>query len=212
MTDVLIRMITLGIWKTNCYLVASNDEAFIIDPAEAPETIENFFFTDCKEMHLKGILATHGHFDHVGAVQYFKDKYKIPFTCHSSDRKILRQANLFRKVAGDNQFFPIPAIDTTLEETKSLPLGELTIDVAHIPGHSEGSVLFAFDNKLFSGDILLENQIGRTDLPGGDKEKLIKSVNYILENFQNHIVFPGHGNQFKLTPDKISFFKNILWG
>lgn len=209
MSGLSVIKCTVGVWKENAYLVSNNKETILIDPGDEFETIDAVFI-DNTLPPISWVVATHGHFDHIGATQGFKIKYNIPFGIHSKDRRILHQANLYRKFAGDNTIFITPKIDFNLENNVGLTLGESNVVIHHTPGHSEGSVSLEIGKNLFSGDILLFNEIGRTDLPGGDKEKIIDSIRFILNNFIGYTIYPGHGMPFILDEPKKSFFERLL--
>ena len=206
--NVNIRYTTVGKWKENSYIIDYKNEAILIDPGECYEELEKFFFR--KDIQFKAILNTHGHFDHVGAVQDFKEKYNIPFYIHSKEKRNVYQANLLRKFAGDSQVLKTPGIDIFFDDITSFHLLDKEIKIHHTPGHSAGSVCFEIDNMLISGDIFFKDQIGRTDLPGGNKALLIESVKFILTNFMNYHIYPGHGSPFILDEEVVKRIKKFL--
>jgi len=210
MTNLEVYSCTVGKWKTNSYLIVCDKNLILIDPGDDSDKLE----FDFKQLQLDNaniiIFATHGHFDHVGAVDFFKRKYNCKFGIHSKDKRILGQANLFRKITGDVTFQLIPKIDLYLDDIEFHLLCDHKIYVHHIPGHSEGSVAFEIENYLFTGDLILENELGRVDLPGGDKLKLLLSIRYIINNFIGFTIFPGHGRPFELSQEKIDLIKSQL--
>tara|TARA_R100001143_G_C3360967_1_gene135596 strand:+ start:16615 stop:17241 length:627 start_codon:yes stop_codon:yes gene_type:complete len=206
--SVSIRFVTVGKWETNAYQLEVNGESVIIDPGDEFEKLEDSFRSGSSV--IKYILNTHGHFDHIGAVNEYKKRYNIPFYLHGKDKMILRQSNLMRKFAGIDGFIKIPEIDHVFEEFESIPVGGDQIRVHHTPGHTPGSVTFEIDNMLISGDLFFHDEIGRFDLPGGNEKKLKESINYILDNYKDYKIYPGHGEPFVLDDNVINDIKNLI--
>lgn len=206
--SVSISMVTVGKWETNAYKLEDNGEAIIIDPGDEFEKLEESFRSNTSINRC--ILNTHGHFDHIGAVKEYKIKYNMPFYLHGKDRMILRQSNLMRKFAGISGFLEIPEIDYRLEEYESIPFGKNQIKVHHTPGHTPGSVTFEIDNMLISGDLFFRGEVGRFDLPGGNKGQLMESINFILDHFKGFKIFPGHGEPFELDEVAIEKIKSLI--
>lgn len=204
-----VKLCVVGSFLENSYFIDNGENSILIDPGAEPEKIEGAFFeNDHSPLH--SILATHGHFDHVGGVEFFKKKYDVSFGMHLKDKRIMSQANLYRKISGESTFYPTPEIDFELGNTESIQLGGFDLKIYHTPGHSEGSVVIEMDKILFCGDVILENQIGRTDLPGGDKVKLVNSVKFIVERFIGYRIYPGHGSDFILDEKKAEFFLSLI--
>ena len=206
--EVEIKYHTVGKWRENSYLIKVGNDAWLVDPGDEFEKLEAFFKVD--DLSLKGIVNTHGHFDHVGAVNQFKEKYLIPFFIHSKDKQILRQANLYKKLAGSTLFFVVPVIDEYVENVKNILVGNKNIKVHYTPGHTNGSVLFEIDKCLITGDLLFNDKIGRVDLPGGNIKLLKESILYVLQNFEGFIIYPGHGEPFLLDKEVISTLKKLI--
>jgi hydroxyacylglutathione hydrolase len=198
---------TVGAWKENTYLIIKDNQALVIDPGDNFDELDIYFGT--YSVKYIAILNTHGHFDHVGAVQEFRLKYNIPFYIHSKDKRLVHQANLFRRITGISGVNLTPTIDFFLDDLSFMQLSNLKIKIHHVPGHSEGSVAFEIENNLILGDLFFNDSIGRNDLPGGNFKKLIESINYILTNFKNYMIYPGHGLPFILDDIKIEKLKNI---
>ncbi len=203
--EVIIKKIAIGKWNVNCYLIANDDEAWLIDPGDDFENIIRSLNLDI--FKLKGIIITHGHFDHFGAVADLKRKYQIPLYIHSKDKRLMNQGNLYRKMAGDSTVIATPIIDNYLDEIASLELKDKRIIVHYTPGHTAGSVSLEIDGNLFPGDLIFENDLGRTDLPGGNRELLLSSTNYIFKNFIGLLIHPGHGETFILENSLIQKLK-----
>lgn len=206
--SVSIKKVTVGKWETNAYKLEYSGESLVIDPGDEFEKLEASFRSSSSD--LTCILNTHGHFDHIGAVEEYKSRYQIPFYLHGKDRTILRQSNLFRKFAGISGFIKIPEIDHRLEEVETLLIGGKTIRVHHTPGHTPGSVSFEIDNMLISGDLFFHDQIGRFDLPGGNEKQLLESIKFILDHFRGFKIYPGHGDPFILNDEVIHKIKSLI--
>jgi len=203
--DVTIKAISVGNWKVNCYVVSVGDEGWLIDPGDEFETLTSHLCLD--SLNLKGIINTHGHFDHIGAVVDIKEKYKIPFLIHSKDKRLIGQGNLFRRITGDLAVKKTPVIDECLDSLAYLELKDKRILVHHTPGHTSGSVCFEIGGNLFSGDLIFKNNVGRIDLPGGNKKSLINSLDYIFSKFIGFQIYPGHGESFILEENLIKNLK-----
>ncbi len=174
-----IKMLTLGIVATNCYIVANTEtkEAMVIDPVdEAPliaKTATDAGWT------IKLILATHGHFDHVLASRELKAITGAPFYIHGDSIPLLH--NLPQQgVRFTGTAFPEAAeVDRLLtSETEIIELGEVKLETLYTPGHAPGHISFYLreGELVFSGDCLFAGSIGRTDLPGGDYDVLMRSI------------------------------------
>ena len=194
MIEINIKKIPTGKWRENCYVLNnSKKETIIIDPG-AEENIIDKYIEQCK-LKVVAILNTHGHYDHVGAVQYLKDKFNVPFLIGLSDKYLLKTANLYVKLFDGSDHIQIPSVDYYYDQLNLKDVIEgFNIEVIYTPGHTQGSVCLLFDDYLFTGDTLLKGKIGRTDLPGGDHHVLKKSLK-IVRNFPNKtMIFPGHGS------------------
>lgn len=201
--DILRK--TVGLWKENTYLVKINEVSVLIDPGDEFEVLKKEFQLELPTIQL--IILTHGHFDHLGACAEFQNEFGLPVWIHSKDRRIASQANLYRRLAGDTSIKATPVFNQFIDDLNAYNLGSEIIKFHHTPGHSKGSICLEIGNNLFCGDILLDSVIGRTDLPGGSKVEIIKSIEYIFNHFQGYHLHPGHGNSFVLTSEIIDRFK-----
>lgn len=185
---MIIKTIEAGVYDVNCCLIVDEKtkECAIIDPGGSEERIVDAV----EELGAKPkyILLTHGHFDHVGAVEYISKKYNIPFYISKIDEEYMQNDNTV--------FGTVRKADGYLTEGDSLKVGDSTIRVIETPGHSEGGLSFLLnDDKLFAGDTLFRGSIGRTDFIGGDMSKLINSIKTKLLPLGDKVdVYPGHGD------------------
>jgi glyoxylase-like metal-dependent hydrolase (beta-lactamase superfamily II) len=190
--------VVTGAWKTNCYLVSDEQGiAAVIDPGDDFAVIKQRL--DEARLSVGAILCTHGHFDHVGAVADLQTAYGAPFHLHSADAKLLTHANLYRRLAGAHATVRTPTIDADLSAVTTLVVGLMTVQVLACPGHTPGGVAFRVSSHLFTGDTLMRNAVGRTDLPGGDAAQLSASVTELLQCAPETTVYPGHGSPFRLS-------------
>jgi hydroxyacylglutathione hydrolase len=184
-------MFTVGAIQENCYLVRreGSDRALLVDPGdEAPRLLA--------AMHELGvepeaILLTHTHFDHIGAVAPIARATGAPVYCPRDELVALKDPDrfippMFGSVEGWEA-------EHALDGGERLTLAGFDVDVISTPGHSPGHVTFVLDRALFSGDVLFEGSVGRTDLPGADHATLMASIATLLERFDDDTkVHPGH--------------------
>jgi glyoxylase-like metal-dependent hydrolase (beta-lactamase superfamily II) len=187
-----------GEWAANCYIL--HDESLtgiVIDPGEDFELPLGYL--KARSLNIQAIVATHAHYDHIASAAYAQEQLGVPFYLHGADARLLKQANFYRKIFGGKRVVAMPAVDFDLADRTALQFGALSIDVLHTPGHTPGSVGFLIDGHLFAGDTILGKRIGRTDLPGGDKDALKASINRILALPPSTVLYPGHGAPATLT-------------
>jgi hydroxyacylglutathione hydrolase len=188
----------VGIIKTNCYLVSINGNCFLIDPGgDAAEIIKKL-----KNLKLEFILLTHGHFDHLLAVQEVIDAFPdTTIYINPKENPIIKFTPNQAKAMGLNitdfnlKFKSIQDGDEVNFEGKK-------IKVIATPGHTPGSVCYLLDNTLFSGDTLFKQNIGRTDLLGGDSEQIKQSLNKLAQLPDDTRVLPGHGPDTNIDHEK----------
>jgi|LDZT01.1.fsa_nt_gi glyoxylase-like metal-dependent hydrolase (beta-lactamase superfamily II) len=191
--SIYIKKITLGQLATNCYILGcmKTKKAAVIDPAEENSIILEMLTQE--NFTLKYIINTHGHADHIGGNFFLKNNTSAKLLIHRMDEDMLTdpQKNLSFYTGHAIQS---PPADDYLEEGKDIKIGSLNISVIHTPGHSPGSTSLLVGNKIFTGDTLFANGIGRTDLPGGSFSEIKQSIKdklFILDSSCE--IFPGHG-------------------
>ena len=198
-----IHTIVVGRLQTNCYVLQSESTALVIDPGDEPERIIRFL----KDIAVKPthIVATHTHFDHVLGVDTIRAKLRIPFLIHHDDLSMLESMqSRVRQIMGFSVPLP-PKVDQFLEDGQTIEFGHDKVKVIHTPGHSPGSISLAGQGFVISGDALFNQSIGRTDLPGGDFDTLIRSITqrlFILDD--DTIVYPGHGPETSIGDEKLA--------
>jgi glyoxylase-like metal-dependent hydrolase (beta-lactamase superfamily II) len=190
-----VRAFTVGPIQENCYLVRrpGSTSAVIVDPGEeAPRLLQAMDALGVET--LEAILVTHCHFDHVGAVKAVHDATGAPVYCPELEREILADMDSYMAVPGFGPFDSYDA-DHTVSGGQTLELAGLAFDVRFTPGHSPGHVTYAVrdENALFSGDVLFQGSVGRTDLPGGHWPTLLASIESLIDEFPPEtVVYPGH--------------------
>ena len=191
---MIFETLVVGPLAENCLIVGCEKTKIgaIIDPGdEAPVILKSVEELGLK---IKYILLTHGHVDHLAEVQKIKDKLNTEFLMHEADSFLVQNASIQAAMFGlPDPGNPKP--DRYLADGDTISVGELTIKVLHTPGHSPGSITFFVNDKLIVGDLIFSGSIGRTDLPGGNYEQLIKSVETNIFTFPDSTqIFPGHGH------------------
>ena len=190
-----VRMFTVGPLQENCFVARRKDAttAVMIDPGEEAERLLGALQALGIDT-LAAILLTHTHFDHIGAVAAVARATGAPVYCPEHEREILANVNDYVSFPGVGPFEGYEA-DATVGGGETLELAGLTIDVVFTPGHSPGHVTYAIrdEHALFSGDVLFQGSVGRTDLPGGDWPTLLASIESLIDDYPPETtVYPGH--------------------
>ncbi len=188
-----IKLMQVGPIGTNCYILEHDNKIAVIDPGdEAGRILGELKKSDAQ---VEYILLTHGHYDHTTAVPEL--------------HKALPEAKIYIHQADANgagsRLFPLAGqVDDLLlyDEGDTLPLGALTIEVLHTPGHSPGSVTLKAGDVLFTGDTLFAGDCGRTDLRGGSWEEILVSLGRLGRLEGNYHVLPGHGGTSDLDTER----------
>ena len=195
-----IQCLVLGQLGVNCYLLAEDDKAIVIDPGDGTEKILSAL--EEKGCTLERILLTHGHFDHIGAVSDLAEKTGAEVYIHSGDEIMLRDnsKNLsFLTGVGVKTYDKAIALETV----EKITLGNKEIKYFHTPGHSQGSVTYVCEDNIFCGDLIFRGSIGRYDF--GDFKTELQSIKFLLDNFDNSVrLFPGHGMSTSIGYERIN--------
>src|SRR4051812_31150750 len=188
------RWLTVGPVQENTWIArlqgAAN--ALLIDPGDEPDTLTTAL--DELGAEVEAILITHCHFDHVGAVAEMARRTGAPVYCPEGEVFILEDINAYVRFAGLGPFESYSP-EKTVKDGDRLHLAGFEIDVIGTPGHSPDHVTYSIpaEKAMFSGDVLFQNSIGRTDLPGADHQTLLASIARLLETLPDETgVLPGH--------------------
>ena len=189
-----VRMFTVGPVAENTYIFRrdGSDRALIVDPGDEADTLLDAIRG--LGVTLDGILLTHTHFDHVGAVAPIAKATGAEVWCPEIEKPVLADINSFVPWPGFGPFESYEA-DHTIRGGEKLELAGLEIDVIFTPGHSPGHVTYSVpdENVIFSGDVLFQGSVGRTDLPGGDWTTLLESIRTLVDSHPPETtVYPGH--------------------
>ncbi len=174
----------------NNYLIIDDEskEAALIDCSAVDSDINEEL--ERAGAKLKYILLTHGHFDHIAGIRPNSD---VKVVMHKADLGWLEKTNQYLPMFGMPQM-TIPKIDIYVQDGDILKLGDLEIKVIHTPGHTQGGVCYLTDGKLFSGDTIFREAVGRCDLEGGDFDQIVESIkNKIFTLPPQTLIYPGHG-------------------
>jgi len=201
-----VRMLTVGMVQENCYLVRrdGSDRALIVDPGDEPERL--LAAIDGLGVTLDGILLTHTHFDHVGAVAPVARATGAEVWVPRIERPVLADIMSYVPWPG---FGPFESYDAEhdLEGGERLEMAGFEIDVIFTPGHSPGHVTFSIPDEgaIFSGDVLFQGSVGRVDLPGGDWPTLLESIRGLVDSHpEDTAVYPGHMGLTTLGAERAS--------
>lgn len=165
-----IKKIITGALDENCYVLIKNNTCLVVDPGDDFKKIKE----QIGDNKILGVLITHSHFDHIGALRNFLTKRSI---------KIFKRSNL---------------------EEKEYEIGDFKFKCIYTPGHSKDSVTFYFedDNVMFDGDFIFKESIGRTDLPSGNDKEMKDSIEKILQYDENIKLYPGHNEETTIKHEK----------
>lgn len=197
----MIKRLILGSMQTNCYVVYNNGECFVIDPGAQGQKIARFL--EENELKLKAILLTHGHFDHIGAVDYLYEKYQCPIYTQKESLEILNKPE-FNLSSMMGQPFILKA--PILEATPTMCIAEMTIQWLLLEGHCYGSSMIYVpqENALFSGDVLFAGSIGRYDFPTSSHLTTKESLKKIKTLQFDARLLPGHGEESSLKYEQMN--------
>jgi len=201
-SNVIIEKLEVGPLAVNCYVVGDEVSrvGMIIDPGAESAAIMRR--VKALGLDIKFIVLTHAHFDHIGALKELKKVTRAEIAIHTDDAQSLPFGNTLGAAFGFS-FPPPPAPDRLLKGGDSFDLGKHRFLVLHTPGHTPGGICLLGGGVVFTGDTLFNAGIGRTDLPGGNSNELMESINTkLMVLSDNTIVYPGHGPESTIGQER----------
>ena len=176
----------MGVFGTNTYFLENEKEVIVVDPAGKASKIREIL----GDKKLLAILLTHGHFDHIKAVDELYSIHKVPVYINKKDEGLCRDKN--QCLTFGLPYSPAISCPLVYLNEGTLKISSFEFEVIFTPGHTKGSTCFKIENYLLTGDTLFKNSVGRTDLEGGDNRELKSSLRIIKELDPELIVLPGH--------------------
>lgn len=191
---MLIKTIPVGQLETNCYVVTNENtlECVVIDPGDESNTILDYL--ECNHLKCLAVMLTHGHYDHVGAVDTIAEETGAMVWMNERDD--------LRHAADSHLPYALKKNGKSYDDGDILEVGGLRFEVIATPGHTPGSVTLRCEDALFTGDTLFKGSCGRTDLPGGDMEQELRSLRRICELPGDYEVYPGHMDSSTLERER----------
>ena len=187
-----IKMIKTGLLQENAYVISKDGYCLVVDPGSDIGKINEYL--NSKNLKTKAILLTHGHFDHIGAAK----ELSLIENCHIYaslyEKEIIEDSNNNGSLRFIKRDIRLMENVIYFEEEVILEIGNFKAEVVFLPGHSPGSVGYILGDAIFTGDTLFRNACGRTDLYGGNKKDMKKSLKYLFTLDDTYRVFPGHGD------------------
>jgi hydroxyacylglutathione hydrolase len=198
------RILPVGPLQCNCSIIGDEQtrEAMVIDPGDQIEDILEILRQE--KLTLKQIVITHAHIDHVGGAMKLKAATGASILMNQNDHALLKMLDVQATWVGMKPPGAVQ-VDEAAGEGRVLKIGNISANVVHTPGHTEGSICVYFpeEKKLIAGDTLFAGSIGRTDLPGGSFDKIIRSLHTrVLALPDETLVVPGHGPQTTIGDER----------
>ncbi len=208
---MIIKSLSVGPLENNCFIIANEGtgESLLVDPGDEPDRILDVINEN--EFKVKYLVCTHAHFDHVGAVPEIKKETNAKIVIHRDE------VSIYEKVPDLSALFgfeidPLPEPDILVLEGDQLVVGDLKFQILHTPGHSPGGICLYGEGIIITGDTIFAGSVGRTDLYGGDIEKLKKSIKRLMTLPEEVKIFPGHGPQSTIGYERNNnlFYRGII--
>lgn len=190
---MILKKLTVGELDTNCYILGDDDTrvGMVIDPGGEIDLIER----EIRELRLKikYIVLTHGHGDHIAALSELKERTGAQVLIHHLDAEMLTKPEKNLSVFSLHPI-TVSKEDRSLKDGDKVRIGKIELEVMHTPGHTEGSISLFTNKIVFTGDLIFYGSVGRTDLPGGSFQQLLRVIQErILDKDDDTVIYPGHG-------------------
>ena len=202
------KVLLLGEIPVNCYFIEHNKKCYIVDPGYEKEKVIKYVKDN--NLEVLGILLTHAHIDHIGAI----DAFDVPVYLHEKEYEILEDnyKNGFN-FYGRQKPYSLSGINIVeMKEGTILSLDDKKIEVMHTPGHTVGGVCYKIDNDLYTGDTLFEGTVGKWTFPTGDLDTLKKTIIDLIETQDEDVrIHPAHGNSSTIGVEKRSNSFYLQW-
>jgi hydroxyacylglutathione hydrolase len=203
--ELQVRGVVVGLFRENCWIVGSRrrGEACVIDPGDEPEQI--LALARDMGVRITRVVASHAHLDHIMAARAIVEATGAPFLLHQADQFIADNLPVSARMLLGHDVPPAPTPDAFPTDGQDLEIAGVTVQVIHTPGHTPGSLcLYAADARLlFSGDTLFRESVGRTDLPGGDTDQILRSISRRLFALPTDTrVLPGHMQETTIAHER----------
>lgn len=197
-----VETLVVGPIEENCYVLRdeATSEGIIIDPGDNGQEI--LAYVRDNGIKVVELVNTHGHWDHIGAVDLLRRELGVPLAIHEADLGMLTGTAPEMAAYGSFAVKREPA-EILLADGDVVKFGASSLQVIHTPGHTKGGICLYGGGCLFSGDTLFAGSVGRTDFPGGDYREILYSVNVKLEQVADETkIYPGHGPATRMSRER----------
>lgn len=204
MKNLNLRSLVVGPVMTNCYFLQNKEttELILVDPGAEAERISRMIEKLGKKP--VAILLTHGHYDHMMAVNELRQEWKIPIFASKAEKETLSNPEINLSLEWEGRGYTVEA-DEYLEDGQEIELAGFKIRMYLTPGHTEGSCCYYFEEEelLMSGDTIFAGNCGRCDLPGGSFAQMQISLHKIIDHLPEEVrIYPGHGDETSIRHEK----------